>query len=298
MKEIVVISGKGGTGKTSITASIAALPGSKTVLADCDVDAADLHLVTAPAVRCTTPFTGGHKAHIDPASCNGCGKCIPVCRFDAVHLERSSEGHPGVPVIDRFACEGCGVCVRICSAEAIRFPQEVCGEWYISDTRFGTMVHARLDAGAENSGKLVTLLRREARRLAEEEEARRILVDGSPGIGCPVIASMTGADVALVVTEPTVSGVHDLQRIISLAGKLAVTPVVCVNKWDLNADGTDSIQTFCRERGIRFAGRIRYDALATAAQYRQLAVVETAKDGSAADIAAVWNCIATEVRMP
>jgi len=204
MKELVIISGKGGTGKTSVTASLAALA-KRSVICDCDVDAADLHLLLNPVVRERHEFESGYEAIIRQEDCTACGVCAELCRFGAVKTTQKNNGTL-VYDIDSIACDGCGVCVRFCPVEAIDFPQRHCGQWFISDTRYGPMVHARLGIAAENSGKLVSTVRREARSIAEKENYKLIIVDGPPGIGCPVIASVTGASQVLVVTEPTVSG--------------------------------------------------------------------------------------------
>ena len=213
MKELVVISGKGGTGKTSLTAAFAVLAG-RSVIADCDVDASDLHLVLSPRVVERHEFRSGREAVILQSDCIGCGVCRRWCRFDAVNMGKNDRGET-VFSIDPASCEGCGVCVRFCPAQVIDFPQRICGEWMVSETRCGTMVHARLGVAAENSGKLVSTVRGEARRIAEEQGQGLILVDGPPGIGCPVIASLSGASAVLVITEPTVSGEHDLGRVLS-----------------------------------------------------------------------------------
>jgi MinD superfamily P-loop ATPase len=286
MKELVIISGKGGTGKTSLTASLAVLAG-RSVVADCDVDAADLHLILSPRIRQRREFRSGNTAVIREADCTGCGECLSLCRFGAV---RRRDG-AAVCAIDPLSCEGCGVCVRFCPAQAIDFPERLCGEWMISDARTGPMVHARLDTAAENSGKLVSTVRREARRIAEEEQLPLILVDGPPGIGCPVIASVTGATQALIVTEPTVSGEHDLERAIALTRHFKIPTAVCVNKWDLNGGMTERIERKAEQAGARLAGRIRYDPSVTAAQMRSQAVVETPAP-SADDIRRVWEELA------
>ncbi len=285
IKELVVISGKGGTGKTSLTASFAVLAQSP-VLADCDVDAADLHLILAPVVRESHEFRCGNEAAIRLAECIGCGKCLELCRFDAV----TAKGEHGDYVIDPVACEGCGVCVRFCPVQAIDFPESLCGEWMVSETRCGPLVHARLGVAAENSGKLVSMVRREARRLAEGSGSGLVIVDGPPGIGCPVIASMTGTSQALVVTEPTVSGEHDLERVLKLARHFAIPAWVCVNKWDLNSEMTERIEALAVNAGARIAGRIRYDRGVTLAQMHEKAVVET-DTPSAYDIRRVWESL-------
>jgi MinD superfamily P-loop ATPase len=286
MKELVIISGKGGTGKTSVAASFAVLA-NRPVVADCDVDAADLHLVLAPHINERCEFRSGRTAVIRREDCIGCGECLARCRFGAVRMDG------GMPEKDTFSidpvsCEGCGVCVRFCPANAIDFPERLCGEWMVSDTRCGPMVHARLGVAAENSGKLVSTVRREARRVAEEENHPIVIVDGPPGIGCPVIASVTGATLVLAVTEPTVSGEHDLERVLSLARHFDIPAAVCVNKWDLNAGMTERIEDEARQSGARTIGRIRYDRAVTLAQMRMRAVVETDAP-SAEDIRLIWN---------
>jgi MinD superfamily P-loop ATPase len=286
VKELVVISGKGGTGKTSLAASFAVLA-RNAVVADCDVDASDLHLVLSPRVRARHEFRSGHEAIIRPSDCTGCGDCLEHCRFGAIVTDGSGPDGPAFAV-DPVACEGCGVCVRFCPVQAIDFPERLCGEWMVSDTRCGPMVHARLGAAGENSGKLVSTVRREARRLAEEEHHPLVIVDGPPGIGCPVIASVTGADLVLAVTEPTVSGAHDLERVLGLARHFGIPTAVCVNKWDLNATTTERIERWAREAGARVTGRIRYDRAFTRAQIEVRAVVETDAP-AAADVRQVWN---------
>ena len=286
MKELVVISGKGGTGKTSLTASFAVLA-DRPVIVDCDVDAADMHLVLSPTIRERHEFRSGNEAVIRRELCKGCGACLANCRFSAVRVVRTDAGTPQYS-IDPTACEGCGVCVRFCPEQAIDFPERLCGEWMVSDTRCGPMVHARLGVAAENSGKLVSTVRREARRVAEEEHCALIIVDGPPGIGCPVIASVTGATQVLVVTEPTVSGEHDLERVLSLTSHFGIPAAVCVNKWDLNPEMAERIELKAGLQGAVIAGRIRYDAAVTMAQIRGLTVVET---GAACvdDIIRIWE---------
>jgi MinD superfamily P-loop ATPase len=281
VKELVVVSGKGGTGKTSLAASLAVLA-DRPVIADCDVDASDLHLVLSPRVKERHEFRSGHNAVIRQDDCTGCGACLAHCRFGAV-VQR-----PAAYAVDPFACEGCGVCVRFCPEQAIDFPERLCGEWMISETRCGPMVHARLGVAAENSGKLVSIVRREARRIAKAENHPLVIVDGPPGIGCPVIASVTGATLVLAVTEPTVSGVHDLERVLSLTRHFDIPAAVCVNKWDLNAEMTERIEDRTRKAGARIAGRIRYDRAVTLAQMQARAVVET-EARCVEDIQRVWN---------
>jgi MinD superfamily P-loop ATPase len=283
--ELVVISGKGGTGKTSVVASFAALA-RNAVIADCDVDAADLHLVLDPQRLETHNFVGGHEAVIRQSDCEAGGTCRDVCRFDAV---RPGQG-PNRFVIDPFACEGCGVCVEFCPSRAIDFPERTCGEWFVSTTPHGPMVHARLGIAAENSGKLVSTVRGEAKRVAATHGSKLILVDGPPGIGCPVIAAMTGATGVLVVTEPTVSGKHDMERVLELATHFKIPVAMCVNRWDINPEAADRIEAHGRDHGAVIAGRIRYDPAVTRAQVAGRPVVEIG--GAAADdLSSVWDCL-------
>ena len=286
MKELVVISGKGGSGKTSVTASFAVLA-DKSVLADCDVDAPDLHLVLTPQILEHHKFYSGHEAVIRTRDCIACGACLAHCRYHAVIMEQKNSDLPQFS-IDPVACEGCGVCVRFCPVQAIDFPERLCGEWMISETRCGPMVHARLGVAAENSGKLVSTVRNQARRIAQERKQSLILVDGPPGIGCPVIASLTGASQVLAVTEPTVSGQHDLERVLALTRHFNIPACVCINKWDLNPEMTDRIEELARQAGATPAGRIRYDPLVTRAQIQKQAVVEIdAPSGD--DLVQVWK---------
>ncbi len=288
MKELVVISGKGGTGKTSIVASFAALADGA-VLADCDVDAADLHLVLSPRIQREHAFSGGKRAAIIAEKCTGCGQCFDVCRFDAVKHRAESNGTRGRWEIDPVACEGCGVCAWFCPDQAIDFSDAVNGHWYVSETRYGAMVHAKLGVAEENSGKLVTLVRNEARKIAERDGRDLLMVDGSPGIGCPVIASITGADLILVVTEPTVSGEHDLERVAELAKHFQIPALVCVNKADLNDTVAGRIRKRAEETGILFAGAVRYDKAVTQAQIAKSSVIEYTDLPIAEDIRKVWR---------
>ena len=286
--ELVVISGKGGTGKTSLAASLAVLAGDA-VVADCDVDASDLYLLLNPEVLERHEFVSGREAVIRPEDCSGCGICLDLCRFRAITAPKEGEDH-GVFRVEPVSCEGCGVCVHFCPEKAIDFPDRTCGEWMISRARSGPMVHARLGIAAENSGKLVSMVRREARRMAEEQGLSQIIVDGPPGIGCPVIASMGGATQVLIVTEPTVSGEHDLERVLALARHFDIPAAVCVNKWDINPDMACRIEEMAVRSGARVAGRIRYDAGVTTAQVASLTVVET-DCPAARDIRELWKHI-------
>jgi MinD superfamily P-loop ATPase len=297
MRELVVISGKGGTGKTSIVASFAALA-QKAVLADCDVDAADLHLVLDPKIIRRESFTGGKRARIRSGHCTACGKCEELCRFDAIHFDGPGNGRVDKTFrIDPTACEGCGVCVWFCAEQAIEFGPVVNGEWFVSETRHGPMVHAKLGIAQENSGKLVNTVRTAARKLAEDRGLAMVIIDGSPGIGCPVIASITGASLVLIVTEPTLSGQHDMERVAELTRHFDIPAMVCVNKWDLNPQIADEIESLAFKRGIRVAGRVRYDRAVTQAQIHRKSVIEHQADGCAADIRSVWSAVQTAIEM-
>ncbi|MDD4169838.1 MAG: ATP-binding protein [Desulfotomaculaceae bacterium] len=287
MKELVIISGKGGTGKTSVAASLVALAGNSVVV-DCDVDAADLHLVLEPEIKKVENFSGGKKARIKPGSCNDCEKCYDLCRFDAISKDKNKK--PAYS-IDNLACEGCGVCSYFCPKQAITFEPTVNGQWFISDTRYGPMVHARLGIAAENSGKLVSLVRGQAKMLAEKDDLPFIIVDGPPGIGCPVIASITGADAVLIVTEPTVSGEHDLERVAELTGYFKIPTYLCINKFDLNLETAINIEKKAETRGINVIGKIHYDRTVTEAQIKRVPVVAFPNTTVAKDIIVTWNSL-------
>lgn len=269
MKEIVVVSGKGGTGKTSVVASLACLIGEKAMV-DCDVDAANLSLVLSPKVIEEKDFYAGKKAQILPEKCTQCGVCRDMCRFDAI-----SDSF----VIDPVACEGCGACYFFCPAAAVEFETALVGRCYICDTPKGDpFVYAELFPGEENSGKLVTMVRTEAKERAERAGLSRILTDGPPGIGCPVISSITGTSLALVVTEPTASGIHDLERVIQLARHFEIPVAVIVNKSDINQSCTDSIRNYCAQKDIPLLGLLPYEKAISEAQRQGKAIVEYAPD--------------------
>jgi len=288
MKELVIISGKGGTGKTSIMAAFASLAANK-VLSDADVDAADLHLIMNPQATERHDFQAGHSAIINPDKCTACGLCRDLCRYDAI-----SEDF----VVNRLDCEGCGVCVYFCPEKAVDFPLKTCGEWYLSETRFGPMVHARLGIAEENSGKLVSLVRQEARKVAEAKKLDLLLTDGPPGIGCPVIASLGGASAALIVTEPTVAGRHDMQRVAQLADFFRVPVMVCVNKADLNPDSTREIQHYAQEKNYLFVGSIPFDPVFTKAMVAGQTVIEYDKrTEAAAALRQIWQKVLSQLEL-
>jgi len=291
MKELVVVSGKGGTGKTSVVAAFATLAERK-LLVDCDVNAADLHLVLDPRIRYWEDFCGGRRARIMPKFCTGCGKCQDLCQFGAVLQDgRGDCGKEGSYWIDPVACKGCGVCVWFCPQKAIAFEDAENGKWFISDTRYGPMVHARLSVAEEDSGKLVSLVREQSRRIARAQGLDLVIIDGPSGIGCPVIASMTGADLVLVVTDPTSVGAYDFGRIAELITHFGIPTVVCINKWDLNAQMTDFIEAEAQRRDIHVVGRIRYDSAVTRAQVMKASVVEYTAGAVTQDIRGLWRHI-------
>lgn len=293
MRELVVVSGKGGTGKTSLVASFAALAENK-VLVDCDVDAADLHLVLDPMIKHREDFSGGKIARILDERCTSCGRCQEVCRFGAVVQGGEAAGRESFS-IDPVDCEGCAVCVWNCPEEAIVFEEVINGEWFVSETRYGPMVHARLGIAEENSGKLVTRVRSQAKRIAEEGGRGLVIVDGSPGIGCPVIASITGADLVLVVTEPTLSGKHDMERVAELTRHFGISTMVCVNKWDLYPPVAEEIEQDALQRGMKVAGRVRYDRAVTKAQVVKTSVVEYTGGAITEEIKSVWRHVLYEL---
>lgn len=282
MKEVVILSGKGGTGKTSITASFAALA-KNIVVVDCDVDAADLHLVLEPYASESHDFWGGRIAVIDQEKCTACGSCADACRFDAISSE------DGRYSVNGLECEGCGVCDLICPADAIKLQDTISGQWFLSETRFGVMVHARLGAGGENSGKLVTLIRKRAREIAESVGAQLVLTDGPPGIGCPVIASLADANHVLIITEPTVSGIHDLQRVAQLTSHFKVAASIIINKSDINESKAAEIDEYASKHNIEVLGRIPYDPIVTAAQLEAKSIIEYSSGEISDTLREIWD---------
>lgn len=280
MKELVIISGKGGTGKTTITAAFAAIA-ENSLLCDTDVDAADLHLLLRPEVLQKHDFIGGSKAYIDPDRCTECGICVERCQFNAISDDF---------VVDLVECEGCGVCKAFCPVDAIDFTPRKCGEWFVSDTRFGPMVHAHLGIGEENSGKLVSVIRKEAREIAEEKGYQLIITDGPPGIGCPVIAAISGATAVLIVVEPTLSGLHDMQRVADLAAHFKIPAMVCINKYDLNSDMTRVIEAETEKQNMLMVGQIPFDPAFTMAMVEAQTILEYESDSRLSQIVeTVWQ---------
>ncbi|WP_027718784.1 ATP-binding protein [Desulfovirgula thermocuniculi] len=278
MREIVILSGKGGTGKTTISGSLAVLASNK-VMADCDVDAANLHLLLKPVTRSSFPFYGMPKARINREKCLECYLCVFRCAFEAIE--------PGL-VVNESRCEGCAVCYHTCPCKAVEMVEHVAGRLHISDTAYGPLVHARLGAGEDNSGKLVTAVRREARRLAEEEKKELIITDGPPGIGCPAISCLAGVDLVLVVTEPTLAAKHDLERVLDLADHFGCHAVACINKCDLEPAITQEIERLCRQRSVPVVGELPYDEKAMEATKKGQPVVELGGP-LAGQITALWR---------
>jgi MinD superfamily P-loop ATPase len=282
MKEIVIISGKGGTGKTVIAASFAVLAKEK-VMADCDVDASNLYLLLHPEIKEKNDFYAGIIPSIDLEKCTNCGRCQEVCRFDAIETIK------GQTVIDFISCEGCGLCALVCPVQAIQMKENLCGEWYISKTKYGPLVHARLGIAEENSGKLVTLVRQNARAIAKKNNFELLIVDGPPGIGCPLIATLSGANLAVVVTEPTLSGIHDLERVVKVAQHFGVKTVVIINKYDINLENSVKLEEWCRKDNIPVIGKIHFDNIITEALVKGVPVVEYSDNKAAKEIKDIWQ---------
>lgn len=282
MKELVIISGKGGTGKTSIVSSFATIANNK-IMVDCDVDAADLHLILKPEIEKTTEFYSGKSAEIDNSICIKCGRCIDVCKFNSI-----SDNF----IIDPIKCEGCGSCFYQCPVHAIKFEETKSGDWFESNTRFGTLIHAKLGIAEENSGKLVSEIRNHARIIANKTQKDLIIVDGSPGIGCPVIASISGADLVVIVTEPTLSGIHDAERVFKLTQHFQIQACICINKYDLNLDLSKQIEKFGKEKEIEIIGKIPYNKVFTDAMIKEQSIIEYAPESDTANqISTIWKNI-------
>jgi MinD superfamily P-loop ATPase len=263
IKQLAIVSGKGGTGKTTIAAAFGSLATNK-VMVDCDVDAADLHLLLRPRVLKQEKYYGGRSPHVDLNKCTQCGLCTEVCRFNAI-----DNG-----LVDYVSCEGCGFCGHICPENAIMMEEAFSGDWFVSETPYGPFVHARLGIGEENSGKLVTVVRKQAMEIANEKHLGFILIDGPPGIGCPVTASLTGVNLMLAITEPTLSGIHDLERILKLAEHFKIPSAVCINKCDINSENTDRIVAYCEKNGSRIIGKIPYEPKVVEALVNRKTVME------------------------
>ena len=281
MKQITIISGKGGTGKTSSTAAFASLA-KNAVFADCDVDAADLHLIFKPNIKNTFIFKGLKLASIDYQKCKSCEKCLELCKFNAIDNEIK---------INKDLCEGCCVCEYICPTNAIKMVDRKSGYAYISDSRFGPLSHAMLKTAEEASGKLVTLVRENAKKIAIERGKKIIIIDGPPGIGCPVIASISGVDFVIIVTEPTLTAIHDLKRIHNVAIHFKIPSIVCINKFDINHENTIKIENYCKEKYIPIAGKIPYDNLITKAMVNEQSIIEFSNKQISECIRNMWSYI-------
>ena len=290
IKEIVVISGKGGTGKTSFTASFALLAKDNAIIADCDVDAADMHILLQPDFSSREDFYSGYTATINQDKCIQCGKCYKICRFDAVSTQQNTF------TINDMDCEGCGYCARACPENAITLTDALAGELFVSKTRFNnTMVHAALTIAADNSGKLVTRVKKEAHDLAVKNNKELILIDGTPGIGCPVTASLTGADFAVMVTEPTLSGIHDMERVHHLCKQMHIKTGIIINKADLNQQITKKIKHYCKEHDITFISEFDYDEDFTAAMTNKKTIIEE-KETTKEQVGAAWDMILEKLK--
>src|SRR3990170_1768429 len=306
MKQLVILSGKGGTGKTNVAAAFAHLAhdGSsplRTVLADADVDAANLELVLCPQKIETHDFIGGSVAVIDPNRCQGCGICEQICRFEAIipyppapspNLGRGGEGGEGYSV-DPIACDGCAACVYQCPEQAIHMEVQLAGRWFRSESRYGPLFHAELRPAQENSGKLVTLVKQQARLLGWDNDAELVIVDGPPGIGCPVISAAAGADLALVVTEPTAAGIHDMERVLGLARHFRLPAIVCINKADIYSEGSNQIANYCERSQIGVVGSIPFDEMVTRAMVQGEPVTAYLPDAPASQaLVRIWQRVA------
>jgi MinD superfamily P-loop ATPase len=295
--ELVVLSGKGGTGKTSLVGAIAALAGDK-VLVDCDVDAANLHLILGSTIKASLEFIAGGKASVRVEKCIACGLCLDYCRFGAIKCRADSRAMFGETFwIDDLFCEGCGVCVHFCQEKAIEFREVISGDWFLSETAYGPMIHARLRTAQANSGKLAALLRRVALSHAQEYNLNLIIVDGPPGIGCPAIATVSGADYVLIITEPSVSAFHDLKRLLDLTSHFKIPAGLCINKSDINPGLAREIREFAEIRKIRVLGEIRYDPLVTRALMSQRPLVEYTENETTDQMKNLWKALRRELEM-
>jgi len=286
IKQLAIVSGKGGTGKTTLTAAFASLAKNK-VMVDCDVDAADLHLLLQPKVLYQEKYFGGRSPRVDFDKCNQVGLCTKMCRFKAI-----DNG-----VVDLLSCEGCGFCAHLCPKEAITMEESLSGDWFVSETPFGPFIHARLEIGGENSGKLVTLVRKKAMEIAKEKNLDLILIDGPPGIGCPVTASLTGVNLVLAVTEPTLSGIHDLERILKLSDHFKIPSMVCINKFDINLGNTDQIVSYCEKNGSQIVGKIPYEPKVVEALVNRKTIMGYPCHEVQGIVRQIWEAVASRLKL-
>jgi MinD superfamily P-loop ATPase len=288
MKEITILSGKGGTGKTSITAALASIA-RNALYCDNDVDAANLHLIFQPEIKESNKFISGLKATINSDECSKCGLCKELCRFDAIGINKD-----GVFQINPFQCEGCRLCERICPQNAISSKRNDNNFWYVSSTRFGTFIHAKMAPGEENSGKLVTQVRKRAKEIAIETGINYIINDGPPGIGCAAISSLAGTNVVVIVTEPTKTGLHDLQRLVELINAFNIPTYVVINKFDINPDITISFQDFLKKQDIPLIAKIPFNKLMVEAMIEGKNIIEFSPDSNISGIVReIWQRVKT-----
>jgi MinD superfamily P-loop ATPase len=277
-KQLTVVSGKGGTGKTTVVGSFAALATNK-VLADCDVDAANLYQIVGPTIRESGDFFGAQIPIRNEDLCTKCGKCEEACRFGAITAE----------AINELACEGCGFCTIVCPTNALEMKQITCGQWHLADTRFGPLVYARLIPGSESSGRLVTMVRQKAEDVALETQAPLILIDGAPGIGCVATAAIADVDLALIVTEPTLAGIHDMERVADLIRHFNIPLAVIINKYDVNEQNSQQIRDYCRQHSIELLAELPYDETVTEAMVNEVPLIEYNDSPVAQGIRKAWD---------
>ncbi len=292
MKQIAVISGKGGTGKTVLVGALATIE-KKAIFADCDVDAANLHLLLNPVIKKAEIFYGRKIASINQKKCIKCGRCLYLCRFTAVKVIKTDDGKLKNLIIDNTTCEGCGVCVWNCPVNAIDFDKKVCGEVFISDTKYGPFVHAKLGIAEENSGKLVTAVKQKAIEIAKKQKKDYVIIDGPPGTGCPVIASLANVNLALIVAEPTVSGIHDMQRIIRLTEHFGIKAVAMINKYDINLEKTAEIKKICRKENLEVVACIPFCKEIVDATVNRTPFIKLCDDSIKKEIISMWEKISS-----